>query len=195
MNISTTNKDTDREVPITRKAAKNYWWTSIIIIINVYSESDVSESHKFGNNHPFIIRTKNCVEVNVSEKYNRNSQIKFKTTTLKWRLCDNVKVTPLWQCWSDAFVTMLKWRLCDNVKVTPLWQQWFINNCERNHKNYWSRSKCSSYKWGKRSKQATFKSCAPFTDCISGINNALVDIAKNLDVVILMYNLTECSNN
>ena len=36
---------------------------------------------------------------------------------------------------------------------------------------------------GKRSKQATFKSCAPFTDCISGINNTLVDIAKNLDVL------------
>ena len=48
---------------------------------------------------------------------------------------------------------------------------------------------------GKRSKQVTFKSCAPFTDCISGINNTSVDIAKNLDVVILMYNLTECSNN
>ena len=46
-----------------------------------------------------------------------------------------------------------------------------------------------------RDKELVFKSFVPFTDCISQINNAQVDIAKDLDVVMPMYNLTEYSNN
>ena len=34
-----------------------------------------------------------------------------------------------------------------------------------------------------------------FTDCISEINNKEIDHAKDIDVVILMYNLTEYSDN
>ena len=44
-------------------------------------------------------------------------------------------------------------------------------------------------------KEIIFKSCAPFTDCISEINNTQVDNAKDLDVVMLMYNLIEYSDN
>ena len=40
-----------------------------------------------------------------------------------------------------------------------------------------------------------FKSCAPFTNCISEINNAHVDNAKDIDVVMPMYNLIEYSDN
>ena len=40
-----------------------------------------------------------------------------------------------------------------------------------------------------------FKNCAPFTDCISKINNSHVDNAKDIDIVILMYNLIEYSDN
>ena len=39
-----------------------------------------------------------------------------------------------------------------------------------------------------RNKRVIFKNCAPFSDCISKINNAQVDDTKNLHVVILMYN-------
>ena len=46
----------------------------------------------------------------------------------------------------------------------------------------------------KRDKEVVFKNYAPFTDCISKINNAQVDHAKDLDVVMLMYNLIEYSN-
>ena len=35
----------------------------------------------------------------------------------------------------------------------------------------------------------------PFTDCISNINNVLIGNAKNLYVVMLMYNLIEYSKN
>ena len=39
------------------------------------------------------------------------------------------------------------------------------------------------------------KTCAPFTDCISKINNTQVDKAKDNDIVIPMYNLIEYSDN
>ena len=38
-----------------------------------------------------------------------------------------------------------------------------------------------------------FKNCTPFTDWISGINNTQLDDAKDIDVVIPMYNLIEYS--
>ena len=40
-----------------------------------------------------------------------------------------------------------------------------------------------------------FKNCAPFTDCISKINNTQVDHVKDIDVVMPMYNLIEYSEN
>ena len=41
-------------------------------------------------------------------------------------------------------------------------------------------------------KEVLFKSCASFTDCKSEINNAQIDNAKDIDVVMPMYNL--CSS-
>ena len=46
-----------------------------------------------------------------------------------------------------------------------------------------------------RDKGAAFKNCAPFTNCISEINNTQVDNAKDIDIVIPMYNLIEYSDN
>ena len=39
------------------------------------------------------------------------------------------------------------------------------------------------------------KNCALFTDCISEINNIQKDNAKDIDIVMAMYNLIEYSNN
>ena len=44
-------------------------------------------------------------------------------------------------------------------------------------------------------KKVIFKNCAPFTDCISEINNTQVDNANDIDVVMSMYNLIEYSDN
>ena len=44
-------------------------------------------------------------------------------------------------------------------------------------------------------KKIIFKNCAPLTNCISEINNTQVDNAKDIDVVIPMYNLIEYSDN
>ena len=44
-------------------------------------------------------------------------------------------------------------------------------------------------------KKVIFKNCAPFTICISEINNTQVDNAKDLDAVMSVYNLIEYSDN
>ena len=44
-------------------------------------------------------------------------------------------------------------------------------------------------------KKVIFKNCAPFTDCISKINNTQVGNAKDIDIVMSMYNLIEYSDN
>ena len=40
-------------------------------------------------------------------------------------------------------------------------------------------------------KKVIFKNCAPFTNCISEINNTQIDNAKIIDIVMPMYNLIE----
>ena len=40
-----------------------------------------------------------------------------------------------------------------------------------------------------------FKNCAPFTDCISEMNNIKIDNAKNIDVAMSMYNSIDYSDN
>ena len=44
-------------------------------------------------------------------------------------------------------------------------------------------------------KGVAFKNCAPFTNCISEINNTQIDNAKGIDIVTPMYNLIEYSGN
>ena len=46
-----------------------------------------------------------------------------------------------------------------------------------------------------RDKGVAFENCAPFINCISEINNTQVDNAKDIDIVMPMYNLIEYSDN
>ena len=46
-----------------------------------------------------------------------------------------------------------------------------------------------------RDKGVIFKNCAPFTKCISRINNTGIDNAHDIDIVMPMYNLIEYSDN
>ena len=46
-----------------------------------------------------------------------------------------------------------------------------------------------------RDKRVAFKNCAPFINCISEINNTQIDNAKDIDIVMPMYNLIEYSDN
>ena len=44
-------------------------------------------------------------------------------------------------------------------------------------------------------KKVIFKICAPFTDFMSEMNNTHINNAEDLDVVMLVYNLIEYTNN
>ena len=46
-----------------------------------------------------------------------------------------------------------------------------------------------------RNKKVIFKNCAPFTNCISKINNTQIDNAQYVDIVMPIYNLIEHSDN
>ena len=46
-----------------------------------------------------------------------------------------------------------------------------------------------------RDKGVAFKNCAPFTNCISEINNTQIDHVKDIDIVMPMYDLIEYSDN
>ena len=48
---------------------------------------------------------------------------------------------------------------------------------------------------GNNNIQLVFKNCAPFTNCISEINNTQIDNAKDINVVMPMYNLIEYNDN
>ena len=47
----------------------------------------------------------------------------------------------------------------------------------------------------KRNKVVAFKNNAPFINCISKINSVQIDNAKDLDVIMPMYNLLEYNKN
>ena len=44
-------------------------------------------------------------------------------------------------------------------------------------------------------KKVIFKNCAPFTNCISEINNTQIDNVEDIDIVMPVYNLIEYSDN
>ena len=46
-----------------------------------------------------------------------------------------------------------------------------------------------------RDKGVAFKNCAPFINCMSGKNNTQVDNAKDIDIVIPMYNIIEYNDH
>ena len=46
-----------------------------------------------------------------------------------------------------------------------------------------------------KNKKVILKNCTPFTDCISDINNKEINRAKDIDVVMPVYNLIEYSDN
>ena len=50
-------------------------------------------------------------------------------------------------------------------------------------------------KLDERDKGVAFKNCSPFFKCISRINNTEIDNAKDIDIVMPLYNLIEYGDN
>ena len=112
------------------------------------------------SNQPSKFRTRNWVEINDESKgrYD-NSNIRFKTSTIRSSLCD----------YNDEYMLVKGTITGSNTAAAGQ----AVNNT---------------------SKKVIFKNCAPFTDCITEINNTQVDDAQKFDTVIPMYNLIEYSN-
>ena len=64
-----------------------------------------------------------------------------------------------------------------------------------NYNNYWCWDDDAAKQLDERNKGVIFKNCAPFTKCISRINNTDIDNAQDIDIVMPMYNLIEYSDN
>ena len=113
---------------------------------------------------PFKFRTKNWVEVNdeSKESYGTASNIRFKTTMLRFNLCDS----------THAYI-LVKW----TITITGAGD---IDAAKR---------------LDERNKGVIFKNCASFTKCISRINDAEVDNAQDIDILMPMYNLSDYSDN
>ena len=48
---------------------------------------------------------------------------------------------------------------------------------------------------GDANTKVAFKNCAPFTRCVTHVNDEHVETAENLDIIMPMYNLLEYSDN
>ena len=114
------------------------------------------------SNQPSKFRTKNRVEINDESRgtYSVNRQIDFKTSMLRYSLCD----------YSDAYILVK-----GNISV---------NN-----------TAAAAADPNNRNKKVIFKNCAPFTNCISKINNTQIDNTEYIDIVMPMYNLLGYSDN
>ena len=113
------------------------------------------------SNQPSKFRTRNWVEINDESRgtYTSND-IKFKTTMLRYNLCD----------YADAYILVK-----GNITITG------------------PGNDDATKRADKRDKGVKFKYWAPFTKCISRINNT--DIYNAQDIVMPMYNMIEYSDN
>ena len=111
---------------------------------------------------PTKFRTKNWVEINHDARgtYNKDSQIKFKTSMLKSSLCD----------YSEAYILVK-----GTIAITPVLPPAINPN--------------------NNDKEGTFRNCAPFTGCISKINNTQNDNTKDMDVVEYCDNFLKTSES
>ena len=83
--------------------------------------------------------------------------------------------------------TMLKSSLCDYGDVYILVKRIITITGTRDN--------AAARQADERNKTAVFKNCAPFTNYKSETNNTEIDNAKDIDTVMLMYNLIKYNDN
>ena len=111
-------------------------------------------------------RTRNWVEINDESRGNyANGDIKFKTTMLRSNLCN----------YDDSYIL---------VKGTIT-----ITGSAGSPARRTEAQSLAARQADERDKEVTFKNCAPFTKSISRINNADIDNAHDINIVMPMYNL------
>ena len=109
------------------------------------------------SNQPSKFRTRNWVEINYElRRTYTGSDIKFKTTMLMSNLCD----------YADAYILVK-----GTITITGEGD---------------AAAAAAAKQADERDKGVTFKNCAPFTKCISRINNTDIDNAQDIDIVMPM---------
>ena len=91
-------------------------------------------------------------------------------------------------------IQIFKWNLRPECLI-----QAFVTTVVRSPSSLWKgtitvvgqRADASAITADRNNRQVIFKNCLPFTYCISETNNIQVDNAKDVDVVMPMYNLIE----
>ena len=125
--------------------------------------------------------TKKWIEVyDQSEKYyNPNKEIRIKTSMFRSDLCD----------FNDAYLVVKgNITVTKNTFTTDDFEE--PNNAAANA-TATNNANINAF----NEKKLVFKNNAPFINCISKINGVKIDNAKDLDIVIPMYNLLEYSKN
>ena len=111
--------------------------------------------------------------------YNVNKEIRIKTSMLRSDLCD----------FSDAYIVVK-----ENITVTKkTFTADGIDAPNNTTANVTATNTANNNAFG--DKKLVFKNNAPFTNCISKINDVKTDNAEDLDAVMPMYNLLEYSKN
>ena len=125
--------------------------------------------------------TKKWIEVydQLEGNYNVNKETRIKASMLRSDLCD----------FSDAYI-VVKGNITVNKKTFTADDIDAPNNKGANA-NVTNTANNNTF----GDKKLVFKNNAPFINCISKINGVKIDNAEDLDVVMLMYNLLECSKN
>ena len=122
------------------------------------------------SNQPSKFRTRNWVQMNDESRgtYISNN-IKFKTKMLRSNLCG----------YADAYI-LVKGTITVTGNAGP----------EPNPDAPRTAAQLLVARQAdERDKGVIFKNCAPFTKCISRINNENIDNAQDIDIVMPMYNL------
>ena len=119
------------------------------------------------SNQPSKFRTKNSVEINDESKgsYSASSDIIFKTTMLRSNLCD----------YADSYILVRGTITITGSAGPPAGRTGAQLLAARNA--------------DERDKGVIFKSCAPFTKCISRINSIEIYNTRDIDIVMPMYSL------
>ena len=125
--------------------------------------------------------TKTWVEVYDQSQgnYDVNKEIRIKKSMLRSNLCD----------FSDGYIVVEE-DITVNKKTSTAGD---FNN--PNNTDAFATDASNANNNSFEGKKLVFKNNAPFINCISKIKSIKIDNAEELDVVMPMYNLLECSKN
>ena len=113
----------------------------------------------------------------------------YKIRTKNWIvLSDLLKEVYITNCQSKFKFAMLKSSVCDYSDA-------YILSKERITVIAKDDSYAAARQADERNKGEIFQNCGPFINCNSEINNTEIDNAKDVDIVMPMYNLIKYSHN